>query len=131
MENIAMMLHLLILIGSTNAYIYIYIRRYQIPSSTDANDPRSGDGDGGGEVEAFQRHVAELLLDFPGDDVLSLSWTRKLLDVFLICLEEFRVLLFNSGAQATPPPPLQPLDRILADFFDCAVKALNCKVLNV
>ncbi|OAY83230.1 hypothetical protein ACMD2_06604 [Ananas comosus] len=94
-----------------------------IPSSTVANDPRSG----GGEVEAFQRHVAELLLDFPGDDVLSLLWTRKLLDVFLICLEEFRVLLFNSGAQATPPPPppLQPLDRLLADFFDCAVKALN------
>ncbi|OAY81265.1 hypothetical protein ACMD2_22481 [Ananas comosus] len=101
------------------------LRRDQIPSSTDANDSPSGGGGGGGvgEVEGFQRHVAELLLDLAGDDVLSLSWARKLLDVFLICLEEFRVLLFNSGAQATPPPP--PLDRLLADFFDRAVKALD------
>ncbi|XP_020111453.1 uncharacterized protein LOC109726327 [Ananas comosus] len=91
----------------------------QIPSSTDTNDSPSS---GGGKVEAFQRHVAELLLDLAGDDVLSLSWTRKLLDMFLIFLEEFRILLFNSGAEATLPPPL---DRLLADFFDCAVKVLD------
>nr|CAD1817906.1 unnamed protein product [Ananas comosus var. bracteatus] len=82
-------------------------------------------GGGGGEVEAFQRHIAELLLDLAGDNVLSLSWMRKLLDVFLICLEEFRVLLFNSGAQATPSSLPLPLDRLLADFFDRAVKALD------
>ncbi|OAY77227.1 hypothetical protein ACMD2_27250 [Ananas comosus] len=38
---------------------------------------------------------------------------------------EFRVLLFNSGAQATPPPP--PLDRLLAGFFDRVVKALDVR----
>nr|CAD1838733.1 unnamed protein product [Ananas comosus var. bracteatus] len=99
------------------------LRRDQIPPPPTPTIPPPGGGGGVGEVEGFQRHVAELLLDLAGDDVLSLSWARKLLDVFLICLEEFRVLLFNSGAQATPPPP--PLDRLLADFFDRAVKALD------
>nr|CAD1817946.1 unnamed protein product [Ananas comosus var. bracteatus] len=95
-------------------HLPVRIDRAIVPQPPPRSDPPSGDGNGGGEVEAFQRHVAELLLDLAGDDVLSLSWTRKLLDVFLICLEEFRVLLFNSGAQATPLPP--PLDRLLADF---------------
>ncbi|CAN6236745.1 unnamed protein product [Urochloa humidicola] len=76
-------------------------------------------------ADAFQRRAADLLTDLlaAGDpDLLSLAWTSRLLDAFLLCLEEFRALLFGPGAQAAARPPL---DRLVADFFDRAVKALD------
>ncbi|XP_072974224.1 protein BYPASS1-LIKE-like [Typha angustifolia] len=84
------------------------------------------------ELESFQRHVADLFVDLlnslagggdgAGDAIpIPLAWIRKLLDSFLICLEEFRVVLFNSG----PAIARSPLDRLVADFFDRAVKALD------
>ncbi|XP_066348936.1 protein ROH1D-like [Miscanthus floridulus] len=75
--------------------------------------------------DAFQRRAAELLTNLlapPADDVLSLAWTRRLLDAFLLCLEEFRALLFVSGVSPAARPPL---DRLVADFFDRTVKALD------
>ena len=71
--------------------------------------------------DAFQRRAAELLTNLlapPADDVLSLAWTRRLLDAFLLCLEEFRALLFGSGVSPAAQPPL---DRLVADFFDRTV----------
>ncbi|CBI18207.3 unnamed protein product, partial [Vitis vinifera] len=52
------------------------------------------------ELEAFQRQVADRFLQVSSgsSELLSLSWVRKLLDVFLCCQEEFRVILFNNKA---------------------------------
>ncbi|KAF8660023.1 hypothetical protein HU200_058108 [Digitaria exilis] len=77
-------------------------------------------------ADAFQRRAADLLADLLADgapDLLSLPWTTRLLDAFLLCLEEFRALLFGPGAAAAAARP--PLDRLVADFFDRAVKALD------
>lgn len=86
------------------------------------------------QIDAFQRHAADLLLDLLPDsdpaapEILSLAWTHRLLDSFLICLEEFRAVLFGCGAAAAARPPL---DRLVADFFDRAVKALDlCNALR-
>ncbi|RLM65605.1 uncharacterized protein C2845_PM16G24750 [Panicum miliaceum] len=76
-------------------------------------------------ADAFQRRAADLVTDLLADgqpDLLSLAWTSRLLDAFLLCLEEFRALLFGPGAAAAARPPL---DRLVADFFDRAVKALD------
>ncbi|XP_044968666.1 protein ROH1-like [Hordeum vulgare subsp. vulgare] len=101
------------------------------------------------EVDAFQRHAADLLLDLlpcspdaapaPAADadakastgppeILSIAWTRHLLDSFFICLEEFRSALLGQGPAALARPPL---DRLVADFFDRAVKVLDlCNALR-
>ncbi|XP_010930977.1 protein BYPASS1-LIKE [Elaeis guineensis] len=76
------------------------------------------------DLDAFQRRIAALFHDLSasaGDDLLSLAWVRKLLDTFLVCQEEFRVVLFNHRAAFGRPP----LDRMIADFFERGVKALD------
>ncbi|OAY74030.1 hypothetical protein ACMD2_10863 [Ananas comosus] len=75
------------------------------------------------ELEAFQRRVADLFHDLAGggDELMSLAWLRKLLDTFLVCQEEFRVILFNHRGAASRAP----LDRMIAEFFDRGVKALD------
>ncbi|GJN01243.1 hypothetical protein PR202_ga18494 [Eleusine coracana subsp. coracana] len=40
------------------------------------------------EADAFQRHAADLLNDLLTPDLLSLAWTSRLLDSFLLCLEQ-------------------------------------------
>ncbi|KAG8044622.1 hypothetical protein GUJ93_ZPchr0152g29214 [Zizania palustris] len=84
------------------------------------------------DIDAFQRHVADLFIDLLSDstspDFLSLAWTRRLLDSFLICLEEFRAILSSLGATVVAAPLL---DRLLSDFLDRAVKALDlCNALR-
>ncbi|XP_008784164.1 uncharacterized protein LOC103703177 [Phoenix dactylifera] len=77
------------------------------------------------ELDAFQRRVAVLFQDLAasagGDELLSVSWVRKLLDTFLVCQEEFRIVLFNHRAAVGRPP----LDRMIADFLERGVKALD------
>lgn len=94
------------------------IRRDQV-HSVDAHQDSSAEQ----ELEAFQKHVADIFQDLAvdGDEVLSVSWIRKLLDSLLVCLEEFRVILFNSKALASRTP----LDRLISEFFDRGVKALD------
>ncbi|URD84479.1 hypothetical protein MUK42_19139 [Musa troglodytarum] len=96
------------------------IRRDQVHTV----DGHHHDSPGGGaahdlELEVFQKHVADLFVDLAADadELLSLAWVRRLLDSFLICQEEFRVILFSCSKP--------PLDRLLSDFFDRAVKALD------
>jgi len=93
------------------------IRRDQV-HSMDGHDPSTEQ-----ELESFQRRVSDLLADLssPPDEILSLAWIRKLLEGFLVSLEEFRVILFNHRAAVTRPP----LDRMVSDFFERAVKALD------
>ncbi|CAL9752997.1 unnamed protein product [Musa acuminata subsp. burmannicoides] len=73
------------------------------------------------ELVAFQRQVADLFHDLAAgdDEILSVAWMRRLLDTFLVCQEEFRVVLF--GHHRSPVP----VDRLVSDFFDRAVKALD------
>lgn len=78
------------------------------------------------ELESFQKHATDLLSDLAssaaaGDDLLSLSWISRLLDAFLICQEEFRVIFFNNKLLLSKPP----IDRIISDLFDRTVKALD------
>lgn len=76
------------------------------------------------ELDFFQRHVADLFADLSspsGDELLSLAWVRKLLDSFLLCQEEFRIILFNNRPILSRPP----LDRLIAEFYDRGVKALD------
>ncbi|MFZ8393393.1 hypothetical protein ACO1MB_14175, partial [Staphylococcus aureus] len=48
------------------------------------------------ELEVFQRNVADYFADLSSagsEELLSLPWIQKLLNVFLACQEEFRALL--------------------------------------
>lgn len=76
------------------------------------------------ELESFQQHVTNRFLELSSvvhDDLLSLSWVEKLLDCFLCCQEEFRVIIHNHRAHVLRPP----LDRMLSEYFDRNVKALD------
>jgi Protein BYPASS1-related len=82
------------------------------------------DGHDPSDLSSFNRHVSDLFSDLTSSDpsaVLSLTWTRRLLDTFLIALEEFRFILQTAGPGLTR----QPTDRFITDFFDRAVKSLD------
>ncbi|OVA03333.1 Protein BYPASS-related [Macleaya cordata] len=76
------------------------------------------------ELDSFQKQVTERfheLSSVTGEDLLSLSWIRRLLDAFLCCQEEFRAILFNNKTLISK----SPLDRLIAEFFERSVKALD------
>uniref|UniRef100_A0A5B6YPV9 Uncharacterized protein n=1 Tax=Davidia involucrata TaxID=16924 RepID=A0A5B6YPV9_DAVIN len=76
------------------------------------------------ELESFQKQVSDRFHDLSAitaDEFLSITWIRKLLDAFLSCQEEFRVILCNNKARVSKPP----LDRFVAEFFERSIKALD------
>ncbi|CAL5185423.1 unnamed protein product [Lathyrus oleraceus] len=77
------------------------------------------------ELNLFQKHVTdrfnELSSSVSNDDLLSLSWVRNLLDTFLCCQEEFRMILHNHRPKVCKPP----LDRLVNEFYERSVKALD------
>lgn len=76
------------------------------------------------ELESFQRQIADRFQDLgsvSSDELLSLPWVRKLLDVFLSSEEEFRGILVNNKGRLMKPP----LDRLIADFYERSVKSLD------
>ncbi|KAL5560164.1 hypothetical protein UlMin_036375 [Ulmus minor] len=75
------------------------------------------------ELEAFQRQVTGRIVDLSSssEELLSVQWVRKLLDMFLCCQEEFRAILFNHESMAFRAP----LDRMVSDYFERSVKALD------
>ncbi|KAK8952123.1 hypothetical protein KSP39_PZI003586 [Platanthera zijinensis] len=76
------------------------------------------------ELDSFQRHVAGHfagLSSSGGEELLSLAWVRKLLNSFLLCQEEFRVVLYNNRPILSRPP----LDRFITEFYERGVKALD------
>lgn len=85
----------------------ISIRRNQVDIN---HDPELED------LELFQRHVADRFGDLlsPMEDVaassetlLSISWLRKLVDVFLCCEAEFKaVLIMGCDPSQLCKPPL-------------------------
>lgn len=85
------------------------------------------------ELELFQKNVADRLSallsaaaspDQPSPPpLLSISWFRHLLDAFLCCETEFKVLLIQGRDPIQFSRP--PLDRLLPDFLERSVKALD------
>lgn len=76
------------------------------------------------ELDSFQQHVTDRFLDLASvghDDLLSLVWIGKLLDCFLCCQEEFRVILHTHRSHVLKPP----MDRMVSDYFERSVKALD------
>jgi hypothetical protein len=58
--------------------------------------PSGGEAD----VEAFHRHAAVTLAELrDGEEFLSLAWIRRLLEAFLQCQEEFRVVVAQARRQ--------------------------------
>uniref|UniRef100_A0A5B6YQB8 Uncharacterized protein n=1 Tax=Davidia involucrata TaxID=16924 RepID=A0A5B6YQB8_DAVIN len=96
------------------------IRSDQVHSMEANHDSNSRDS----ELESFQKQVSDRFHDLSAvtaDEFLSISWIRKLLDVFLSCQEEFRVILCNNKLQLSKPP----LDRLITEFFERSIKALD------
>lgn len=85
------------------------------------------------DLELFQRHVSERFSDLlsPPEDgdsslsepLMSISWLRKLVDVFLCCEAEFKAVLImgRDPSQLCKPP----LDRLIPELLERAVKALD------
>ncbi|XP_021771588.1 uncharacterized protein LOC110735709 [Chenopodium quinoa] len=76
------------------------------------------------ELETFQKQVAEQFNELSSagsDELLSLSWVRNLLDVFICCQEEFRIVLFNNKGYLNRAP----MDRLIGEFYERSVKALD------
>lgn len=75
------------------------------------------------DLDSFQRHVADHFagLSSGAEELLSLAWVRKLLNAFLLCHEEFRVILFNNRPNLSRPP----LDRFITEFYERGVKSLD------
>lgn len=103
--------------GSSFGRSFLSLRREQIDAQPDPGSSREK------ELECFQRLVADLFSDLSsdGEELLSLLWIRKLLEAFLLSQEEFRVILFNNG----PILSRAPLDRLISDFYERSVKALD------
>ncbi|KAJ4834170.1 hypothetical protein Tsubulata_004686 [Turnera subulata] len=111
---------------STFGRSILSVRREQQVHSLDNNSSHHHHQEAGleMELECFQKHVTQRFTDLSSagpEHLLSLPWIRDLLDAFLCCQEEFRAILFNNKHLVSRPP----LDRMVQDFFDRAVKALD------
>lgn len=82
------------------------------------------------DLDSFQKQVTQRFQDLSSassEDILSLSWIRKLLDVFICCQEEFKIILFGHKAEICRPP----MDRMVSDYLERSVKALDvCNVIR-
>ncbi|KAI3421484.1 uncharacterized protein J3R85_012168 [Psidium guajava] len=120
----------------------ISIRRNQVVSMDGPHEQELED------LDLFQRNIAhrfsELLPSPPpppptdGGDAdssasassadapfLSVAWLRKLLDVFLCCEAEFKAFLIMGRERDPSVIAKAPLDRLLPELLDRAVKALD------
>ncbi|KAL4580824.1 hypothetical protein LXL04_017028 [Taraxacum kok-saghyz] len=77
------------------------------------------------ELESFQEQVFTqfhtLSSSSSPDELLSIFWISKLLDAFITCHEHFKIILLNNFETLSKPP----LDKLLTDFFDRSIKALD------
>ncbi|KAL3845416.1 hypothetical protein ACJIZ3_002819 [Penstemon smallii] len=102
--------------SSSSSFGFMSRRRDQIHSMESTHEAT--------ELDAFQKQVADLFQDLAtanSDELLSISWIRKLLDTFLCCQEEFRLIVIKNKTLLNKPP----LDKYVADFFERSVKALD------
>ncbi|KAI3820339.1 hypothetical protein L1987_07885 [Smallanthus sonchifolius] len=76
------------------------------------------------ELEAFQKEVTQRfhkLSLVESHELLSVSWISKILDVFLCCQEQFRVVLTNNKSYLSK----QPMEKSIFDYFERSVKGLD------
>ncbi|CAK8578102.1 unnamed protein product [Lathyrus sativus] len=76
------------------------------------------------ELGSFQKRVTDRFQDLSvvsDDELLSIDWMQKLLNVFICCHEEFRAIMLNNKEQVSKPP----LDRMTSEFIERSVKALD------
>nr|GMD92858.1 UPF0496 protein [Ipomoea batatas] len=100
------------------------IRSDQIHSVESEQGGSSSQESGGSELRSFQRLVSSRFSDLSvanGEEFLSVSWVRKLLDAFGDCQDEFRAVLCSRKEFVSR----QPQDKILSDYFDMNIKALD------
>ncbi|PVH33611.1 hypothetical protein PAHAL_8G031800 [Panicum hallii] len=79
------------------------------------------------EMEEFHGHIAAHLADLRSagggeEEFMSIAWIRRLLEAFLLCQEEFRVLLAEARRRGALPAQAE---RLVAEFGERAVKALD------
>uniref|UniRef100_A0A453K9D9 Uncharacterized protein n=1 Tax=Aegilops tauschii subsp. strangulata TaxID=200361 RepID=A0A453K9D9_AEGTS len=84
------------------------------------------------DLEVFQRHLAANLGDLlpaeaaegvpAQEEILSVAWIRRLLEAFILCQEEFRVVLAQARRRGALPAAAE---RLVAEFHERAVKALD------
>ncbi|KAK4803756.1 hypothetical protein SAY86_003573 [Trapa natans] len=76
------------------------------------------------DLESFQRQVTERFQDLMScsgpEEILSVAWTQRLLEVFLSLQEQFHGLVLK-----VPSPRSTAVDRTLNEFYDRSVKALD------
>lgn len=76
------------------------------------------------DLESFQKLVFVRFHELSAasaNEFLSVMWVRKLLDAYVGCQEEFKVILSNNKSQLLKAP----LDRLITEYFDKSVKALD------
>ncbi|KAJ0533237.1 hypothetical protein HanIR_Chr09g0406061 [Helianthus annuus] len=76
------------------------------------------------ELHAFQDQIFSqfnALSSASDDQFLSIDWMSNLLDAFLACQEHFTAILLNNAGTLSKPP----LDKLLTEFFDRSIKALD------
>ncbi|GJN06916.1 hypothetical protein PR202_ga24690 [Eleusine coracana subsp. coracana] len=90
-------------------------------------------GEDSADLDAFQRHLAALLIDLRNGDgegdhpeFLSAAWIRRLLETFLACQDEFRAALSRARRRGGIAAPQS--EKLAAEFGERAVKVLD--VLN-
>ena len=80
------------------------------------------------EMEEFHGHVAAHLADLRAaggggeEEFMSIKWIRRLLEAFLLCQEEFRVLAAEARRRGALPAQAE---RLAAEFGERAVRALD------
>ncbi|XP_044511288.1 protein ROH1-like [Mangifera indica] len=99
----------------------VSIRRDQAIHSMDADNVSGSELEV--DLEAFQRKISDRFMELSSgsDELLSLAWIQKLLDLFLVSQDEFRVALFNNQSQLQKAP----MDRLIAEYYERSVKALD------
>ncbi|XP_024966015.1 uncharacterized protein LOC112506229 [Cynara cardunculus var. scolymus] len=76
------------------------------------------------ELQLFQYQVFRQfknLSESSDDGFLSLDWLSMLLDAFVVCHEDFMAILSKNEPYLSEPP----LDKLVMDFFDRSIKALD------
>ncbi|VFQ96334.1 unnamed protein product [Cuscuta campestris] len=79
-----------------------------------------------GSLSSFHRLVSTRFSDLStanDEEFLSIPWIRKLLDAFGDCHDSFRTTLWKNGGKYPVTKP--PHDKILSDYFDTSIKALD------
>lgn len=82
------------------------------------------------DLELFQRHLAANLGDLlPGEgaegsveEILSVAWIRRLLEAFILCQEEFRVVVAQARRRGALPAAAE---KLVAEYHERAVKVLD------